>query len=67
MVGGFEWCHRDPKVSAAPRSKDSREGKKRKKKDGFVDGAAKKSIEVECFSRTRVSRDAGLMGGERKA
>lgn len=25
MVGGEEWCHRDPKVSSAPRGKYSRE------------------------------------------
>jgi hypothetical protein len=33
LIGGWwvgeEWCPRDPKVSAVPRGKDSREGKKR--------------------------------------
>jgi hypothetical protein len=31
---GEEWCPRDPKVSAAPRGKDGREGKKRERHGG---------------------------------
>jgi hypothetical protein len=43
VVGGQEWCHRGPRVSAALRRKYNREE------------GEKQNSEAECFSRTRVS------------